>query len=49
MRPPGWTNPRGEAGPEFPEKGLVEMVEMVEMEMVEMINVECPWMLNVER
>ena len=46
MRPPGWTNPRGEAGPEFPEKGLVEMVEM---EMVVMINVECPWMLNVER
>ena len=41
MRPQGWTNPRGEAGPEFPEKGLVEMVVM--------INVECPWMLNVER
>ena len=36
MRPQGWINPRGEAGPEFPEKGLVEMVEMVVMETVEM-------------
>ena len=43
-KPPGWTNPRGEAGPEFPEQGLVEVVEM---EMVEMINMECPWMLNI--